>query len=71
LPIVVTETASAEGHGPGHAKAEWITQLFDHLTRQGDVRAVIWFHERKERDWRVDSSAAARTAYRHAVAKLH
>ncbi|MEX5236807.1 glycoside hydrolase family 26 protein [Kocuria arenosa] len=70
LPIVVTETASAEGDVSGHAKADWITQLFDHLTRQGDVWAVIWFHERKERDWRVDSSAAARTAYRHAVAKL-
>jgi hypothetical protein len=70
LPIMVTETASAEGHGPGHAKADWITQLFDYLTRQGDVRGVIWFQERKERDWRVNSSSAAQTAYRHAVAQL-
>ncbi|GAB2615072.1 hypothetical protein GCM10009696_20940 [Kocuria himachalensis] len=70
LPIVVTETASAEGHGPGHSKAEWISQLFDYLDRQGDVRGVLWFHERKERDWRVDSSPAAETAYRRAVAKL-
>lgn len=70
LPIMVTETASAEGHQSGHAKAAWIAQLFDHLTRQGDVRAVIWFHERKERDWRVNSSPAAEAAYRHAVARL-
>ena len=70
LPIVVTETASAEGHAPGHSKADWITQLFDYLNRQGDVRGVLWFHERKERDWRVNSSPAAETAYRRAVAKL-
>ncbi|MGX5357792.1 glycoside hydrolase family 26 protein [Kocuria sp. KH4] len=70
LPVVVTETASAEGRAPGQSKAEWITGLFDYLVRQGDVRAVIWFHERKERDWRVDSSAAARSAYRRAVAGL-
>ncbi|MFF0991388.1 glycoside hydrolase family 26 protein [Kocuria nitroreducens] len=70
LPIVVTETASAEGRAPEHSKADWISQLFDYLTRQGDVRGVIWFHEDKERDWRVDSSATARTAYRRAVAKL-
>ncbi|WP_053004897.1 glycoside hydrolase family 26 protein [Kocuria sp. SM24M-10] len=71
LPIMVTETASAEGHEPAQSKAEWITELFDYLLRQGDVLGVIWFHERKERDWSVDSSAAARTAYRRAVAKLH
>lgn len=71
LPIVVTETASAEGHKPDQSKAEWITQLFDYLTQQGDVRGVIWFQERKERDWRIDSSPTAQTAYRQAVAELH
>lgn len=70
LPIMVTETASAEGHGSGHAKADWITELFDYLTRQGDVRGAIWFQERKERDWRVNSSQAAEAAYRRAVAQL-
>lgn len=68
LPIVVTETASAEGHEPGHSKADWITQLFEYLTRQGDVRGFIWFQERKERDWRINSSPAAQAAYRRAVA---
>ncbi len=71
LPIVVTETASAESHEPGRSKADWIAQLFDHLSRQGDVRGVIWFQERKERDWRISSSPAAQAAYRHAVAQLH
>ncbi|GAA1746323.1 hypothetical protein [Kocuria aegyptia] len=70
LPILVTETASVEGHGPGHSKADRITQLFDYLTRQGDVLGVIWFQEHKERDWRVNSSPAAEAAYRHAVAAL-
>jgi len=70
LPVVVTETASAEGAAAGESKARWITDLFDHLQEQGDVRAVVWFHEDKERDWRVDSSPAAEAAYRRAVARL-
>jgi hypothetical protein len=28
------------------------------------VRAVVWFHEDKETDWRVNSSSAALAAYR-------
>ncbi|MFE7629597.1 glycoside hydrolase family 26 protein [Kocuria sp. NPDC057446] len=70
LPIMVTETASAEGHGPGQSKADWITELFDYLVDQGDVRGVIWFQEHKERDWRVNSTSAAEAAYRQAVAGL-
>jgi hypothetical protein len=67
LPVLVTETASAEGTRDGESKAGWIAQLFDFLDRQGDVRAVVWFQEDKERDWRVDSSPAALAAYRQAL----
>ena len=69
-PAVENKSAVEARHVPGHSKADWSTQLFDYLDRQGDVRGVLWFHERKERDWRVDSSPAAETAYRRAVAKL-
>lgn len=69
LPIVVTETGSAEGRLPGQ-KAAWITSLFDHLGEQGDVRTVIWFQEDEENDWRVNSSPSALAAYRRAVARL-
>ena len=69
LPIVVTETASAEGEELGR-KAAWIARLFEFLGDQGDVRAVIWFQEDKENDWRVNSSPSALAAYRRAVDQL-
>ncbi|MEX5272061.1 glycoside hydrolase family 26 protein [Kocuria sabuli] len=70
LPIIITETASAEEPEDGGAKAAWITQLFAYLQQQGDVRATVWFHLDKELDWRINSSLRAQTAYRNAVAQL-
>jgi endoglucanase len=32
------------------------------------IRAVIWFHARKEADWRVNSSPEALSAFREALA---
>ncbi len=31
------------------------------------VQAVVWFHENKETDWRVNSSAAALSAYKTVI----
>lgn len=70
LPIVITETASAEGPDDGAAKAAWITQLFAYLDQQGDVLAIVWFHLDKEVDWRINSSPQSQAAYRMAVADL-
>lgn len=65
-PIIITEFASADAGGD---KAAWIkdalqTQLPATFPR---VRAVVWFDYNKERDWRVDSSAASLTAVREAL----
>ncbi len=67
-PIMVVETSSTQNGGD---KAAWIQQAFlvdipAHFPR---LRAVIWFNQDKESDWRVDSSAASLVAYR-AVAAL-
>lgn len=68
-PIMIAETASTELGGD---KAAWITQglLSDLPSRLPAVRAVIWFDENKETDWRVNSSAAALAAFRQAAAAV-
>jgi beta-mannanase len=65
-PMMVGETASAESGGN---KAAWIRQTFltDLPASYPQVRAVIWFHDKKEEDWRVNSSAASLEAYREVV----
>lgn len=62
-PLMLAEVASTEIGGD---KAAWITQGFqtDLPTRFPRVRAVVWFDENKETDWRIESSAAALAAYR-------
>jgi hypothetical protein len=60
IPIIIGETGSSEAGGD---KAAWITELFDWLDTQGDVRAIVWFHLDKETDWRIDSSAASAEAF--------
>jgi len=62
-PVMLAETASTE---VGGNKAAWIRQAYlsdipDSLPK---VQAVVWFHENKETDWRVNSSAAALDAYK-------
>lgn len=66
-PVIVTETASAEEGGD---KAAWIRDalLNDLPLAFPEIRALIWFDENKERDWRVASSDAAQRAFAEAVA---
>ncbi len=66
-PMMIAETASAESGGD---KAAWIKKglLEDVPSRLPRVRAVIWFHEDKEEDWRIDSSAGSLAAYKQAAA---
>ncbi len=66
-PMMIAEVASAEEGGD---KAAWIldtyqTQLSIYFPA---VRAIVWFHENKERDWRVHSSQASLGAFRTAAA---
>jgi beta-mannanase len=66
-PVMIAETASAEAGGN---KARWITDAFtrtipDQFPR---VRALIWFNQHKERDWRIESSPQSRRAFADAVA---
>jgi hypothetical protein len=64
-PIMICETASATAGGD---KAVWITSLLRDLPPEfSSLRAIMWFNEDKEHDWRVNSSPAALEAYRAAL----
>lgn len=65
-PMMIAEVASTEVGGD---KAAWIDSAFaEEIPRRFPlVRAVVWFNEDKETDWRVNSSSAALSAYRRAA----
>jgi hypothetical protein len=61
-PIMIGETASAERGG---RKSDWISDVLVQLqSRFANVRALVWFDVRKERDWRINSSGASLSAFR-------
>ncbi len=66
-PIMISEIGSTE---LGGNKPTWIVDwlLHDLPASFPRVRAVVWFDENKEEDWRVDSSPATLAAYRQVVA---
>jgi len=65
-PLMIAETASAE---QGGNKANWITDAFvSQLPHHfPSVRAVTWFNENKETDWRIESSPTAQNAFATAI----
>ena len=65
-PLMIAETASAESNGN---KANWITDAFTVQlpTYFPQVKAVIWFDQNKETDWRINSSLESQTAFIDAV----
>ncbi len=66
-PLMIAETASA---GVGANKAAWITDAFAvQIPRYFPaIKAVIWFDENKETDWRVESSPASQKAFAQSIA---
>jgi beta-mannanase len=64
-PLMLSEVASTERGGD---KAVWISDFFRALDRNRDVLAFVWFDFDKETDWRISSSASARSAFARGVA---
>ena len=62
-PIMISEIASTE---QGGSKAAWITDWFlrDLPAEYPRVRAVVWFDQDKEADWRFNSSPASLAAFK-------
>jgi len=65
-PIQISEWASTE---TGGNKAQWITDAFNQITtgKFPQISHLIWFNEKKETGWRIESSTAAQQAYCNAV----
>lgn len=65
-PLMVAEMASAE---QGGSKADWITDAYSIQIPNnfGKIKAVIWFNENKEADWRIESSPATQNAFAGAI----
>jgi hypothetical protein len=60
-PIIIGEMASSEQGGD---KAAWIDAMIPTLKSSYPLfKAVVWFDVDKERDWRINSSAATLTAF--------
>ena len=69
-PIIITETATAEGTPLGTEKAEWINGLVGFVSRAKRVDGFVWFQADKEQDWRFNSTAQAQAAMKHALARF-
>ena len=74
LPVWVCETSSKEPSvndgapaDGSYTKGQWINTAFNTYAFPR-MTAVVWFNERKERDWRVNSSSSSLTAFRSVVA---
>jgi mannan endo-1,4-beta-mannosidase len=60
-PFIITEISSSEAGGN---KADWIMAMGQQLREQfQQVKALVWFDENKECDWRIASSAEAFRAF--------
>ncbi|OGC21279.1 hypothetical protein A2291_06245 [candidate division WOR-1 bacterium RIFOXYB2_FULL_42_35] len=60
-PLMIGEFSSSE---QGGSKAAWITDTFTKIeSTYPRVKIFNWFNENKERDWRVNSSSTAETAF--------
>ena len=64
-PVMVAEMASTELGGD---KAAWITATFAALKNHPEIIGFVWFNFNKETDWRIQSSAAATSAFAAGVA---
>jgi len=60
-PIWITEVGSAPEGGD---KAAWVRDMFAKAGRMSRLRAIVWFNENKERDWRADSTPRVAAAFR-------
>ena len=64
-PVWITEVASA---AQGGDKAAWIRAMLESCSTFPRIRALVWFNQDKETDWRLDDSAADVRALRLGLA---
>lgn len=63
-PVYIFSFASAEGA----QKGAWVTDaLTVQMQKYPEIKGWIWFHENKERDWRINSDSSALSAFKQAL----
>jgi hypothetical protein len=65
-PLMIAETGCAE---QGGNKANWITDAYSTQIPHNfpKIKAIIWFNQDKQRDWRIESSTTAQSAFANAI----
>lgn len=63
-PIMIAEFASA---AQGGDKAKWIQSITEDLKKMPYIKAIQWFDEMKETDWRIDSSKKTFNAFKQTI----
>jgi hypothetical protein len=64
-PLMIGEFACAEDGGD---KPAWISDAFTKIEASYPrIKSFAWFNINKERDWRIQSSAAAQAAYKNSL----
>jgi beta-mannanase len=67
-PLVITEIGCSTSGGD---KAAWIADMFRVLpTSFPRINGIVWFNVDKERDWRIESSAEALSAFKNGLSGL-
>ena len=69
-PIYIFSMASAEANDGGAKKAAWITDALTQISQNTSVAGFIWFNENKEKNWLIDSTSAARSAFSSSIKSL-
>jgi Glycosyl hydrolase family 26 len=60
-PVWIAETAS---DATGGDKPAWVRDMFASAAAYPRLRAIVWFHTLKERDWRATASSEVAAAFR-------
>lgn len=78
-PVMISETASAEGASAGR-KADWVTGIFNYAERHKKIVGLVWFNEVRKRPdlspqeqngFLINSSPTTLNAFKESVAKLY
>lgn len=67
-PIMIAEMGTGVFSYQGQNKADWIRSSFTRMKDYPMIKMYVWFHIKKELDWRVNSSAADLAAFREMMA---
>jgi hypothetical protein len=67
-PIMIAEFATPEFEYEGKTKADWINDAMNKIkTDYPRIKLFVWFHIKKELDWRINSSPESLNAFKNAI----